>query len=119
MSKSVTLKLVGEISDESARLLVDQISAVPANTTIELRIASTGGSIFAGQRIITALRERSGEATTFNESSAAGHPRVDFALGTKRTVARKRHDDFRIVPGLVECRERLATCGGEELHPAS
>ena len=87
MSKSVTLKLVGEISDESARLLVDQISAVPANTTIELRIASTGGSIFAGQRIITALRERSGEVHTFNESLAASMASVIFALGTKRTVA--------------------------------
>ena len=71
MPKPVTLKLVGEITDGSATLLVDQIAAVPPDQTIELRIASPGGSIFAGQRIITALRERSGEVHTFNESLAA------------------------------------------------
>ena len=66
-----TLRLIGEISDESAALLVDQIANVPENQTLELRIASPGGSIFAGQRIITALRERGGEIHTFNESLAA------------------------------------------------
>jgi ATP-dependent Clp endopeptidase proteolytic subunit ClpP len=87
MPKPVTLKLVGEITDGSATLLVDQISAVPENQTIELRIASPGGSIFAGQRIITALRERGGEVHTFNESLAASMASVIFALAIKRTVA--------------------------------
>jgi len=87
MSKNVTLKLIGEITDGSATLLVDQIAAVPPNQTIELRIASPGGSIFAGQRIITALRERGGEVDTFNESLAASMASVVFARGTKRTVA--------------------------------
>ena len=86
MSKLV-LRLTGEITDASAALLVDQLADVPANQPIELRIASPGGSIFAGQRIITALRERGGELHTFNESLAASMASVVFALGTKRTVA--------------------------------
>jgi ATP-dependent Clp endopeptidase proteolytic subunit ClpP len=86
MSKT-TLRLVGEISDTSAALLVDQIANVPESQSIELRIASPGGSIFAGQRIVTALRERGGELHTFNESLAASMASVIFALGAKRTVA--------------------------------
>jgi ATP-dependent Clp endopeptidase proteolytic subunit ClpP len=86
MSKLV-LRLTGEITDASAALLVDQLADVPANQTIELRIASPGGSIFGGQRIITALRERAAELHTFNESLAASMASVIFALGTKRTVA--------------------------------
>ena len=86
MSKT-TLRLVGEISDTSAALLVDQIANVPENHTIELRIASPGGSIFAGQRLVSVLRERGGELHTFNESLAASMASVIFALGTKRTVA--------------------------------
>ncbi len=87
MPKSATLRLIGEISDQSAAQLVDQIAAVPENQTLELRIASPGGSIFAGQRIITALRERGGEIHTFNESLAASMASVIFALGSKRTVS--------------------------------
>ena len=87
MSNKSSLRLIGEISDASAALLVDQIANVPANHTIELRIASPGGSIFAGQRIITALRERGGEIHTFNESLAASMASVIFALGTKRTAS--------------------------------
>jgi ATP-dependent Clp protease, protease subunit len=82
MPKPATLRLVGEINDQSAALLVDHIANVPENHTIELRIASPGGSIFAGQRIITALRERGGEIHTFNESLAASMASVIFALGT-------------------------------------
>jgi ATP-dependent protease ClpP protease subunit len=87
MPKTVTLRLIGEISDQSAAQLVDQIANVPENQTLELRIASPGGSIFAGQRIITALRERSGELHTLNESLAASMASVIFALGSKRTAA--------------------------------
>jgi ATP-dependent Clp protease, protease subunit len=86
MSK-LTLRLIGEITDASAGLLVDQIANAPENQTIELRIASPGGSIFAGQRIVTALRERGGELHTLNESLAASMASVIFALGTKRTAA--------------------------------
>jgi ATP-dependent Clp endopeptidase proteolytic subunit ClpP len=87
MPKPVALKLIGEISDQSAALLVDQILNVAERQPIELRIASPGGSIFAGQRIITALRERGGELHTFNESLAASITSVIFALGSKRTAA--------------------------------
>ena len=77
---NLVLRLTGEITDGSAALLVDQLADVPANRTIELRIASPGGSIFAGQRIITALRERNSELHTFNESLAASMASVIFAL---------------------------------------
>jgi ATP-dependent Clp endopeptidase proteolytic subunit ClpP len=87
MSKPATLRLVGEISDTSAQLLVEQLANIPAEQAIQLRIASPGGSVFAGTRIVTALRERSGEIHTFNESLAASMASVIFALGTKRTVA--------------------------------
>jgi ATP-dependent Clp protease protease subunit len=87
MSKSTTLKLVGEITDGSAQLLVEQLANVPEDQSIQLRIASPGASVFAGLRVLTALRERSGEIHTFNESLAASMASVIFALGTKRTVA--------------------------------
>jgi ATP-dependent Clp endopeptidase proteolytic subunit ClpP len=87
MSKPITLRLTGEITDASAELLVDQIASAPSGQALELRIASPGGSIFAGQRIITALRERGGEFFTFVESLAASMASVIFALGSKRTVA--------------------------------
>jgi ATP-dependent Clp endopeptidase proteolytic subunit ClpP len=87
MSKPITLRLTGEITDASAELLVDQIASAPSGQALELRIASPGGSIFAGQRIVTSLRERGGEVYTFNESLAASMASVIFALGTKRTVA--------------------------------
>jgi ATP-dependent protease ClpP protease subunit len=86
MSKS-TLRLIGEITDTSAALLVDQIANAPETQILELRIASPGGSIFAGQRIVTALRERGGELHTHNESLAASMASVIFALGSKRTAA--------------------------------
>jgi ATP-dependent Clp protease, protease subunit len=85
---SKTLKLSGEISEASANALVLQIEAVPTNQTIQLRIASPGGSIFEGTKIMTALRAHQAGVDTINESLAASMASAIFMLGKTRTMAK-------------------------------
>jgi ATP-dependent protease ClpP protease subunit len=88
MPKSTTLRLVGEITDATASVLVEQINKVPAEERLTLRISSPGGAIFAGTSILTALRERTGGLDTVNESLAASMASAIFMLGENRTMAK-------------------------------
>lgn len=88
MPQPSVLKLSGEISEASANLLVEQIESVPENQSIQLRIASPGGSIFDGTKILTALRAHKGGVDTINESLAASMASAIFMLGKSRTMAK-------------------------------
>jgi ATP-dependent protease ClpP protease subunit len=88
MPKTLVLKLSGEISEASANALVEQIEAVPANQTIQLRIASPGGSIFDGTKIMTSLRAHQAGVDTINESLVASMASAIFMLGRNRTMAK-------------------------------
>jgi ATP-dependent protease ClpP protease subunit len=87
MSRTSILKLSGEISETSANLLVEQIESVPENQPIQLRIASPGGSIFDGTKILTARRAHKGGVSRLRESGRE-HGERTLHAGQKPDVAK-------------------------------
>ena len=85
--QNVVLRLDGDISEMSAKILREQIEKAPQNKRIELRIASPGGSIFDGKTLLVALQAHEGGVDTVNESLAASMASALFMLGERRTMA--------------------------------
>jgi ATP-dependent protease ClpP protease subunit len=99
------LRLDGEISEMSAKILREQIEKASPSNRIELRIASPGGSIFDGKTLLVALQAHPAGVDTVVESLAASMASVAFMMGERRTMAKGSR--------LMIHRPWITTAGGQ------